>query len=328
MENRDLDRAFSLSAQLIQQQTYHNATDVLLKILSELENIISVSSYEIFGNLTKVSQTKQKEYLIRRYPISLQEQCNDEKIALITPLLQTCKGDVIYFQSNQKDWILLDVYENVRPRRCILLEGNPNQYDRMLIDGLHSIYTKQIAVLDTKERDPLTHLLNRECLHHILGKVFDFYANDESARQLKGSWLAILDIDHFKKVNDQYGHLFGDEVLLHFANLMEQFFHFSDYIFRYGGEEFIVILNNHNQKEAHLALETFRTQVEAYPFPSGNISTSIGYSKLNPKKPPFLLIEEADQALYHAKAMGRNQTVLYNENIKKERYRNNIIELF
>ncbi len=133
---------------------------------------------------------------------------------------------------------------------------------------------------------------------------------DES-REIKDdscNWLAILDIDHFKKINDQYGHMYGDEVLLLFSEIMQDTFRFNDLLFRYGGEEFVVCLFNVNKEGAITALERFRRAIEDYALPSNRgITVSIGLAKVLDKELPSNLLDRADIALYEAKETGRNK---------------------
>jgi diguanylate cyclase (GGDEF)-like protein len=124
--------------------------------------------------------------------------------------------------------------------------------------------------------------------------------------------LAVLDIDHFKRVNDTYGHLMGDEVLLHFAQCMNHTFRDYDLLFRVGGEEFVVVLRNVDADRAHAVMERFRKVVETHYFPQvGQITASIGVTFIGPHDLPGLVIDRADQALYYVKQHGRNQVAFY-----------------
>jgi len=124
--------------------------------------------------------------------------------------------------------------------------------------------------------------------------------------------LGAMDIDHFKRVNDTYGHLYGDEVLLHFAQLMERHFRYTDFLFRFGGEEFIVLLTNTDATGARRALERFRQIVSEFDFPSvGQVTVSIGFTRIEPETLPTTLVDWSDRALYYAKEHGRNQVVHY-----------------
>jgi diguanylate cyclase (GGDEF)-like protein len=126
--------------------------------------------------------------------------------------------------------------------------------------------------------------------------------------------MGALDIDHFKRVNDTYGHLMGDEVLLRFAQNMQQHFRYTDFLFRFGGEEFIVLLTNTNAQGARQAFERFRSVISNFDFPSvGRVTVSIGYTRIEPGNLPTTLVDWSDRALYHAKEHGRDQVVAYDD---------------
>lgn len=197
----------------------------------------------------------------------------------------------------------------MKPRRLVIIRGNLQATSRSIITALFQVYQRLVVLLDSKERDNLTRLHNRQTLDIILDQVFDFYSKREDLDDKKYSWVAILDIDHFKEINDTFGHLYGDEVLIIFSRLIEQTFRHTDFIFRYGGEEFLVIVNRLEKTQAELALERFRKAVEEYEFSFGSITVSIGYTIVNPKVNQRVLLEFADSALYLAKNNGRNQVV-------------------
>ncbi|MBF0370345.1 MAG: GGDEF domain-containing protein [Magnetococcales bacterium] len=177
------------------------------------------------------------------------------------------------------------------------------------------IFGNQISMIQKKERDPLTGLLNRQSFDDKINKILMAYQRGLKRRrdnEDKGANLAVLDIDHFKRVNDNFGHLIGDEVLILFARLMEQCFRLSDFLFRFGGEEFIVLVNDVTEKEGLAALERFRNMVAAYPFPQvGRVTVSIGTVILSADEVSTTLIDKADKALYYAKENGRNQVQVY-----------------
>jgi diguanylate cyclase (GGDEF)-like protein len=125
-------------------------------------------------------------------------------------------------------------------------------------------------------------------------------------------WLAVVDIDHFKRVNDQYGHLIGDEVLLLVAQLMRRAFRHGDRIYRFGGEEFLVLLRCPNTDSARVAFERLRVQIGVHDFPQvGHLTVSIGYTAIHADDTPGLAIERADLALYKAKSEGRDRTIAH-----------------
>ena len=121
-------------------------------------------------------------------------------------------------------------------------------------------------------------------------------------------WLGMIDIDRFKAVNDGFGHLIGDEVLLLLSRLMRSTFRFHDRLYRFGGEEFVVLMRCDGEAEAHGAFERLRRNTLAYPFPQvGRITVSIGFAELRAGDSPSAAIERADRAVYYAKAHGRDQ---------------------
>lgn len=191
--------------------------------------------------------------------------------------------------------------------------------DQMLINRLLRIYHNYRRLLDENERDQLTGLLNRKTFDNRISEIIAAHEeianlaheSNHERRQLQSDhhhWLGVLDIDHFKRVNDIYGHLYGDEVLLLFAGLMEKVFRTSDLLFRYGGEEFVVVLSATSEKEAISVFERFRQAVESYEFAQvGRVTVSIGVCRITAHDYPSSVVSEADKALYYAKEHGRNQ---------------------
>ena len=129
-----------------------------------------------------------------------------------------------------------------------------------------------------------------------------------------GFWLAVMDIDFFKRVNDNFGHLIGDEVLLLMARLMRTNFRFHDQLYRFGGEEFVILMRCASPEASGKVLERFRRMVEEHVFPQvGYITVSVGYTMLRNDDTPGAAFDRADKAVYYAKAHGRNQVVSYQE---------------
>jgi diguanylate cyclase (GGDEF)-like protein len=181
-------------------------------------------------------------------------------------------------------------------------------------------YSNYIRLLDYSERDTLTQLFNRKTFDESFDRLLvaaDHLAEPPQVGQERRSaepagesrhWIAVVDIDHFKRVNDTYGHLFGDEVLIRFARLMRKTFRAGDRLFRFGGEEFVILLRPTSMARAHRAFDRFRQQVEQYEFPQvGRVSCSIGYASIVPHMAPSDILGQADQALYYCKNHGRNQ---------------------
>jgi diguanylate cyclase (GGDEF)-like protein len=180
-----------------------------------------------------------------------------------------------------------------------------------LVSGILRILRNQLALLDYGERDALTGLLNRKTLEATFGKVLQRTDADLAAKR-EPAWLGVVDIDKFKSINDSHGHLFGDEVLLLVAQLMKQSFRGADQLFRFGGEEFVIVLAQANTEGARIAFERLRVAIESYRFPQiGKVTISLGYTQVDPLEGPSSCIERADAALYYAKHHGRNNVRHY-----------------
>ena len=191
-----------------------------------------------------------------------------------------------------------------------------------LVSSILRIYRNFQGLLDYSERDMLTGLLNRKTFEEsfqrvaLLAAVPDNQQRVETRRHLPSgsSWLGLIDIDYFKRVNDNFGHLIGDEVLLLLSRLMRTSFRFHDHLYRFGGEEFVVLMRCGNPVDATLALERLRLNVERYAFPQvGRITISVGFTELRPGDTPSAAFERADKAIYHAKASGRNRVAHHAE---------------
>jgi diguanylate cyclase (GGDEF)-like protein len=187
---------------------------------------------------------------------------------------------------------------------------------RQIVASMLRVFRNFEALLDDSERDTLTGLLNRKTFDASFLKIAAgaaVPAGDGERREADGPetadhWLGVIDIDHFKKVNDNHGHLIGDEVLLLLARLMRNTFRHEDRLYRFGGEEFVVLMRCPGAERAALAFERLRLAAERHVFPQvGHISVSIGFTKLVPPETPSGAFERADRAVYYAKAHGRNQ---------------------
>ncbi|WP_229483342.1 GGDEF domain-containing protein [Massilia horti] len=192
------------------------------------------------------------------------------------------------------------------------------------IAGVVSVYRNFQNLLDYSERDSLTGLLNRKTFDDQLARMLQSTDAPEPSlpdrperRQPHADqrqWLAVIDVDHFKRVNDRFGHLYGDEVLILIANLLQSSFRAHDRVFRFGGEEFVVLLRSSTLENAWKIIERFRTSVEAHHFPQvGQVTVSVGFVALSASEPPVAILGHADQALYYAKANGRNRACHYEQ---------------
>ncbi len=183
---------------------------------------------------------------------------------------------------------------------------------------LLKVFGNFLNLLESSQRDALTSLLNRQTFDASLLKasmpsaVSTLVKVDDERRHhdSSGYWLGVVDIDHFKRVNDGFGHLIGDEVLVLVARIMRQTFRHNDRLYRFGGEEFVVLLRGGREDDAHAAFERFRTNVAQYVFPQvQNVTVSIGFTEVRHQDTPNAAFARADEAVYLAKHQGRNQVL-------------------
>jgi len=195
--------------------------------------------------------------------------------------------------------VATDLLEHLAAVTAICLDSAINR-ERLKQDGL---------------TDPLTGVANRRFFERRLGEEVERWS-----RRREPLTCMMVDIDHFKQVNDRFGHSAGDAVLQHVAGFLGRGLRGVDVLARYGGEEFVLLLPNTSGRQAMKIAERLRrniaeqpcTAVTSEPVP---VTVSIGVACLKPRQslpasaPGEWLFEQADKALYAAKAAGRNQTV-------------------
>ncbi|EGP44857.1 diguanylate cyclase [Achromobacter insuavis] len=157
--------------------------------------------------------------------------------------------------------------------------------------------------------DPLTNVLNRRFLPSVIGREILIATRERSTFSV-----LLLDIDHFKAVNDQHGHAGGDQILRQFAEVVHQSCRSSDFVFRYGGEEFLVVLVDTARDAALLVAEKLGAEIRRHAFTIPEVGTlritaSIGVAAFDGHPDYAYLIDRADKALYQAKQLGRDRSV-------------------
>ena len=173
-------------------------------------------------------------------------------------------------------------------------------------NGIITKLTQQVKTLEAKTNlDPLTKVFNRRALSSYLENVC---ANAKVPLSMR---ILMLDIDNFKKINDVHGHIAGDKVLIFISNLLKKTLRDGDKIFRFGGEEFVIILNRiddaHCVATANRLIELIRENKLIYKGNSLRATVSVGGTKYMEGDTPDSLISRADKALYEAKRNGKDQ---------------------
>ena len=193
-------------------------------------------------------------------------------------------------------------------RNEILARARTQIRRRRFQERLQANYQVSLSMALT---DPLTGLYNRRYMEVHLQKLL--VKNDEAKKHL---CVLLLDIDHFKKINDTYGHGVGDEVLKTISFRLKDSLRSFDLVARLGGEEFVVILPDTNEEMSHFVAERLRRAIGEKPIkcaaPQGEITvtTSIGGAYVEPAAHTVQsVLDRADKALYSAKETGRNCTV-------------------
>lgn len=263
--------------------------------------------YEIISDDISISEEILSPIeIVRRTKQPFSRRLDSARLLSIWHILQTKSQDAFLVITTQNELSKLDSY---------------------MINGFLGVYHNFVDVLSEAQLDQLTGLPNRKTFDEIINKIYTNLPPStdpvpvERRTNLEltnsGFWVGLADLDNFKRINDTWGHLYGDEVLLLTAQLMQGHFRESDYLFRFGGEEFVIIVRTANEEFAQRAFERFRIAVEEYPFPQvGQVTISIGVVKMDPTIFSATILDHADKALYYAKQTGRNKVCFF-ENLLK-----------
>ncbi|MBY3618956.1 sensor domain-containing diguanylate cyclase [Acinetobacter sp. CUI P1] len=191
--------------------------------------------------------------------------------------------EVAYWEKDQALAELKRIHLEIEQKQAELLEMNA-------------------VLVELSNTDKLTGLKNRRFLQEKLEEQIVRYGRDQAPFSL-----CIIDIDHFKKVNDTYGHQTGDYVLEKLASILKLQSRKEDIAARYGGEEFVLLLPNTDITESKTIAENLRQSIAYSTWEMGQITVSIGIATFIPSDSETTLLQKADQALYTSKEQGRNR---------------------
>lgn len=208
-----------------------------------------------------------------------------------------------YMQQN----ITIVPYDKNKELVCLFIYNTTN-----LCETNHKLELLNEELVEMIHRDPLTKLSNRRYFSMQSKKIKSY-----SKRNNVSLSLIVLDIDKFKNINDSYGHLVGDEVIIHIARALEKNLRDSDIISRFGGEEFVVLLQDCNIEDAYAVAQKIReyiqnTEVKIDEDNKIKYTVSLGVAEFNEQKDNDNLEQtfaRADEALYEAKTSGRNKVI-------------------
>ncbi|WP_027996242.1 GGDEF domain-containing protein [Simplicispira psychrophila] len=319
----------------------------VLSTLQQLSGILEVRALEVFL-LNGVRYIRPRTWMLSGQWTSTESEAGTDpqrRPLDQLPALQTCiqeRGSHARANLGKgRHTLWLPVWMHDQVSTCLeVTQSRPFSVHRLeVLTAIFNVYQNYQSLLDYSERDALTGLFNRKTFDEQFARhsgTENRAATAPNDARLPGGelqqWLAVIDIDHFKQVNDRFGHLYGDEVLILMANVLRSSFRSHDRIFRFGGEEFVVLLRSTSLATAHKVFNRFRQAVEEYSFPQvGRITVSVGFVS-SASNTPVEILGQADQALYFAKENGRNQVRFYDELVAsgdlQARISNEDIELF
>jgi diguanylate cyclase (GGDEF)-like protein len=226
-----------------------------------------------------------------------------------------------YYDSEIEGWFCS--YKPLTSKHFVLLVKSRDQ-DKLIeeeyLQFLFHFYCHQLQMLQGTYRDALTGLYNRRAFNEKILQLLERSSNHKRrAMNFSPTIYVMLDIDNFKSVNDSQGHLLGDEVLLLLAQQMTDSFRENDMLFRYGGEEFAMVLMDVTDEQAQQSLERFREKIANYKFPNvEQVTVSIGFTHFDKNLSMDELINQADNALYYCKTTTRNAVHSYQELVKNK----------
>ncbi len=225
-----------------------------------------------------------------------------------------------YYDSDIEGWLCS--YKPLTSKHFVLLvkSSDPDKLiEEDYLQFLFHFYCHQLQMLQGTYRDALTGLYNRRAFNEKIMQLLESSNNyKRRAKNYAPTVFVMLDIDHFKSINDNLGHLFGDEVLLLLAQQMTESFRDNDLLFRYGGEEFAMVLMDITPEQARETLQRFREKIASYKFPNvEQVTVSIGFTHFDKGLSMDELIGQADNALYYCKTSTRNTVHCYQDLVEQ-----------
>lgn len=209
-------------------------------------------------------------------------------------------------QEDQARASALEAEKKTAEKRLLESKRDYDEFLRQSHEMMQEIETLKAVSLN----DPLTEVYNRRAYDNQLPKTMAAYKN----RALKTCSMVVFDIDNFREFNNTYGHLAGDRVLAYVARLTRESLRANDLIFRYGGDEFVILMPNSNLEAAMVVAEKVRrniTSVEFKLFKNSDVTVrvtvSMGVAEINPEDDASSFFSRADQAMYMSKNRGRNR---------------------
>lgn len=303
-------RALDLEANILLVEDSRSVSDVMMDLFEKNRSRIHLAR-----NLTEMRalfQTNEFDLLISDYYLG-ENETGDDVIAYVRNYEESGKADTP---------ILVVSGESRQEKRVSFLRNGANDVllkpydsDELLVRSSNLISHSKLLKQAKKQQqelmrlaltDQLTGLYNRHSLYDVGPKYVS-----NALRHKTPMSLLVIDLDHFKRINDTYGHSAGDEVLRVVSSVLRRNCRTEDVAARFGGEEFIMLLTNCNETDAVNKAERLRAQIEAVQPEGLTVTSSIGVSELRDGDDIDSLFERADKSVYEAKECGRNCVVLH-----------------
>lgn len=316
----EIQRLFKLLKSLTGQTNIRDLIAALQTLLADNFNSVSFSVYE----LQSARIDNQKKTCLACLDCELNQDpflLHDDRL-----LNQAYESLEPIFSTNQQHIHTaiypVVLYDNSVSHLIYVCHEYNEETAKELLIGLLEIFTDIFRSIHEKGYDPLTRILNRQAFDQTISELayscnrHPKSSNDKPSNKFKA--IAIFDIDKFKSINDQYGHAIGDETLVLFAQTIRTVLRQEDLFFRYGGEEFVVLVKDVKLEQAQQVLERCRQAIETRRFPQvGRVTVSIGFADLDEDFHPIENLSKADKALYFIKKNGRNKAISYEELVGK-----------
>lgn len=289
---------------LVELSSTHSKSELILKFISSLKKELPGNTIILYEILLQRESNLKTNIPVARDFLSLESEIiklTDDDI-----LKESYEKKQPFF-NNEDTYRVYPIINIEKVEYLIAVKGYKlNPIKSIITENMITLFNNQISLINARDHDHLTGLLNREAFSRLIPAI---YSGEGMANF---SYIGLIDIDHFKNVNDMLGHIIGDEILLLISQHLKSKFRPDDIIVRYGGEEFLILLKEADIEDAYTIFERFRNFVANYSFPQiEKVTVSIGYSRFNIKEGLSIQIEKADRALYFAKESGRNRTCSY-----------------
>ncbi len=307
---------FTTALSLSKQQSGFDLARTLIQRLDHDFKPKDVDVFEVFGvpgNYSVEDIPESQGITVRRFNYDNTTKRKKSDLTEFHKAIKSRRPLVVSSNGSLTERIVIPVMSESGPLRLVVISGiSESDQERTILFQSVELFSSLINLHDSHERDRMTGMMNRQTFDDFYNRTVNLPHGEDQKM-----YLGMCDIDHFRKINDTHGHNIGDQALLDIAQIMEDNFRFNDALFRFGGEEFIVLFKCKPQ-DAAVVLERFRTSIETYGQQQKNdLTISIGFVECRKTEIPSTVIGKADIALYHAKEKGRNQVVDY-DNIEIE----------